>query len=248
MSNKKPIATLIIKRPSWESVKEAYSRINTANPYDEDLQEKFKQAIIENGRWRGFLQKTAEQKAQEIIDKIKQGDYDDNVWQRYALVGGYTSKSSKGIFGVLGEYIRHKNFFGKSLGYQDYGNTCALQVSYAFNYGGMPLHTKINEKKHNSIYGENKKYLYILGADSMGEFLNDVWGKPEVSAKATDSEKPAVLEKIKGKKGVVVMKGKYSHTTLWSGKNFVDVENGMARNYYLTNMGTAELYFWELKE
>ncbi|EFR47631.1 hypothetical protein HCCG_02180 [Helicobacter cinaedi CCUG 18818 = ATCC BAA-847] len=43
------------------------------------------------------------------------------------------------------------------------------------------------------------------------------------------------------------MKGNYSHTTLWNGSKFVDVENGMARNYYLTNIGTAKLELWELK-
>lgn len=249
MPNKKPIATIIIKRPSWEGVEEAYSRINTANPYDEDLQEKLKQGIAAEGEYRGKTRREAEEIAQDIVSNFETR-VNDKVWQRYALVGGYASKSSKGIFGVLGEYIRYKDFFNLKYGYQDYSNTCALQVSYAFNYGGMPLHTKINEKKHNSIYGENKKYLYILGADSMGEFLNDIWGKPEVSAKATDNEKPAVLDKIKGKKGVVVMKGKYSHTTLWSGNDFVDVENlGEAYNFYFSeDIGTVEFKFWELKE
>ena len=131
--------------------------------------------------------------------------------------------------------------------YQDYGNTCALQVSYALNYGGMPLHTEIKVKEYNSMYGRGEKYLYILGADYMGRYLNDKWGKAEISITATDSGKTAALEQIKDKKGIVVMKGNYSHTTLWNGSKFVDVENGMARNYYLTNIGTAKLELWELK-
>ena len=55
-----------------------------------------------------------------------------------------------------------------------------------------------------------------------------------------------LLEQIKNKKGIVVMKGFYSHTTLWNESNFVDVVNGVASNYYLTNIGTAKLEFWEL--
>ncbi|WP_217349827.1 T6SS effector amidase Tae4 family protein, partial [Helicobacter cinaedi] len=96
-------------------------------------------------------------------------------------------------------------------------------------------------------YGRGEKYLYILGADYMGRYLNDKWGKAEISITATDSGKTAALEQIKDKKGIVVMKGNYSHTTLWNGSKFVDVENGMARNYYLTNIGTAKLELWELK-
>lgn len=40
---------------------------------------------------------------------------------------------------------------------------------------------------------------------------------------------------------------KHSYMTLWDVSNFVDVENGVARNYYLTNIRTAKLDFWELK-
>lgn len=114
----------------------------------------------------------------------------------------------------------------------------------------MPLHTEIKVKEYNSMYGKDKEYLYILGADYMGRYLNDKWGKAELSATATDNGKFMVLEQIKKKKGIVVMKGNYSHTTLWSGNDFVDVENGVAYNYYLNvnlNMGTAKLEFWELK-
>lgn len=123
-------------------------------------------------------------------------------------------------------------------------------ISYALNYGGMPLYTEIKVKEYNSMYGKDKEYLYILGADYMGRYLNDKWGKAELSATATDNGKFMVLEQIKDKKGIVVMKGNYSHTTLWSGNDFVDVENGVAYNYYLNvnlNMGTAKLEFWELK-
>lgn len=51
-------------------------------------------------------------------------------------------------------------------------------------------------------------------------------------------------------KSIVAMRlqgNRVRHTTLWNGSKFVDVENGMARNYYLTNIGTAKLELWELK-
>lgn len=232
-----PKIKLNIKRPSWESVKKAYMEINMANQNDENLQRIFRQAIIDNGVWRGIPAKKAEQIANEEIDKITNNNYDDFVWQRYALVGGEPLK----------EYINHKNFFGRSYKYADYSNTCALQVSYALNYGGMLLHTKIKKGEYKSMQGHSKEYLYILGADYMGRFLEAKWGKAEISVTATDDGKPMVLEQIKDKNGIVVMKGYYSHTTLWNGKNFVDVENDRAGNYYLTDIGTAKLGFWELK-
>lgn len=156
-------ASIKCKRPNWESVREAYNKINTANPNDKNLQEIFKQAIIDNGIWRGVSSHIAEQTAKEVIEQIINNNYDDSIWQRYALVGGTP----------LSEYISHKNFFDKSPNYADYSNTCALQVSYALNYGGMPLHTEIKVKEYNSMYGRDKEYLYILGADYMGRYLNE---------------------------------------------------------------------------
>ena len=183
------------RRPSWESMRKAYDTINTADPKCEELQKIFKQAIISKGRWYGCSQEEIEQATKEAMEQIiGDNDDDDNydrVWQRYTLVGGQP----------LSEYISYKNFFHKSPNYADYSNTCALRVSYALNYGGMPLYTEIKVREYNSLYG-NKEYLYILGADYMGRYLNDKWGKAELSATATDDGKSIVLEQIKGKQGI----------------------------------------------
>lgn len=81
----------------------------------------------------------------------------------------------------------------------------------------------------------------------MGKFLNAKWKEAEINISATDDDKNEVLQQLSNKNGIVVMKGDYSHTTLWSGKNFVDVENlGEHYNFYFF-MGTATLEFWELK-
>lgn len=111
-------ASIKCKRPDFDDVKKAYDTINMANPKDASLQQAFKQAIIDNGVWRGISSKVAEQKAQEILTQIQNGNYDDSVWQRYALVGGTP----------LSEYINHKNFFGKSPDYANYSNCFASEL------------------------------------------------------------------------------------------------------------------------
>lgn len=246
------------KRADFDDAKRAYDTINMANPNDMNLQETFRQAIIDNGVWRGISSKAAGQKAQEILTQIQNDSYDDSVWQRYTLVGGTP----------LSEYINHKNFFGRSSGYADYSNTCALQVSYALNYGGMPLHTEIKPKEHKSMYGKDKQYLYILGADYMGSFLNDKWGKAEISGTLHNNlDRQTMLTKLKGQKGIVTMRGNhfvnntlvksFSHTTLWNLDEFVDVQNGTNINFldeesqrklfHNTEFYLAQTFnFWEL--
>lgn len=246
------------KRLDFDDVKKAYDVINMANPNDMNLQETFRQAIIDNGVWRGISSKAAGQKAQEILTQIQNDSYDDSVWQRYALVGGTP----------LNEYINHKDFFGKSPNYVDYSNTCALQVSYALNYGGMPLHTEIKPKEYKSMYGKDKQYLYILGADYMGRFLQDKWGKAEISGTLHNNlDRQTMLTKPKGQKGIATMRGNhfinntlvgsFSHTTLWNLDEFVDVQNGTNINFldeesqrklfHNTEFYLAQTFnFWEL--
>lgn len=246
------------KRADFDDVKKAYDVINMANPNDMNLQETFRKAIIDNGVWRGISSKAAGQKAQEILTQIQNDSYDDSVWQRYALVGGTP----------LSEYINHKNFFGRSSGYADYSNTCALQVSYALNYGGMPLHTEIKPKEYKSMYGKDKQYLYILGADYMGRFLQDKWGKAEISGTLHNNlDRQTMLTKLKGQKGIATMRGNhfvnntlvgsFSHTTLWNLDEFVDVQNKTNINYldeemqrklyHNTKFYLAQTFsFWEL--
>lgn len=253
-----PKIKLNIKRPSWDSVKRAYMEINMANPNDENLQRAFRQAIIDNGIWRGIPAKKAEQIANEEVDKIINNNYDDAVWQRYALVGGEPLK----------EYINHKNFFGRSYNYADYSNTCALQVSYAFNYGGMLLENYISKNKSSLLQGFKNVMLkgadnnnYIAGVINIIRFLEtkDVWGK----ADKPYSPKIMLIKKENidfynnefskfNKNGVVGMivsgwDDAEGHITLWDReeKKFLDNSN------YLLDARSAvvikEFYFWELK-
>lgn len=224
-------AALEIKRPSWESVRKAYEEINTANPNDKNLQEIFKQAIIDNGKWRGKTEKISKNTAENIIQSIKDEQYDDKIWQRYALVGGIP----------LSEYINYKDFFRFGYAYQDYSNTCAMQVSYALNYGGMPLHTKIKAKEYNSIYGKDEKYLYITGVINTINFLQlkNVWGNADepYNPKSMQTKQENIdfynneFSKF-NKNGVVAMiisgwNDANGHITLWHGekKQFIDNTN-----------------------
>ena len=248
------------KRADFDDVKKAYDTINMANPNDMNLQETFRKAIVDNGEWRGKSSKVAEQKAQDIITQIQDKRYDDSVWQRYALVGGTPLK----------EYINYKNFFNISYEkpYPNYSNTCALQVSYALNYGKMPLHTLIKEREYNALYDTNREYLYILGADYIGRFLNDKWGSPEISGTLnTNVDRQTMLIKLKGQKGIATMRGNhfinntlvksFSHTTLWNLDEFVDVQNKTNINFldeelqrqlfHNTEFYLAQTFsFWEL--
>lgn len=153
-----------IQRPQWESVKKAYDIINMASPSDENLQNIFKQAIIENGIWRGKTKEEANIVAENTIESISNNKYDDFVWQRYALVGGQPLK----------EYINHRKLFDKNYEYKDYSNTCALRMSYALNNGGMPLKTmltnEISSKIGGILQGKNN-HKYVMGAKNMGNFL-----------------------------------------------------------------------------
>ena len=253
-------ASIKCKRPDFDDVKRAYDTINMANPNDMNLQETFRKAIIDNGVWRGISSKVAEQKAQEILIQIQNGDYNDKVWQRYALVGGTP----------LSEYINYKNFFNipYKRPYPNYSNTCALQVSYALNYGKMPLHTLIKEREYNALYDTNREYLYILGADYIGRFLNDKWGSPEISGTLnTNVDRQTMLIKLKGQKGIATMRGNhfvnntlvgsFSHATLWNLDEFVDVQNktninfldeeSQRKRFHNTEFYLAQTFsFWEL--
>ena len=264
MSKKKKILATNISRPQWESVKKAYDEINTASPSDKNLQTIFKQAIIENGIWRGKTKEEANIVAENTIESINNNKYDDFVWQRYALVGGQPLK----------EYINHRKLFDKNYEYKDYSNTCALRMSYALNNGGMPLKTmltnEISSKIGGILQGKNN-HKYVMGAKNMGNFLQTIWGIKN-DDKYFDFTKNDTFSKcIKWLKensnnGIVVMEFANSlatgHTTLWyndgdSGHLYDDKKIGVNIQIdnkkedtllnYLNYYKAKNFYFWRLK-
>ncbi|RDU60229.1 T6SS effector amidase Tae4 family protein [Helicobacter sp. MIT 14-3879] len=131
-----------------------------------------------------------------------------------------------------------------------YVNTCAVRVSYALNYGGMPIEKSLlNNAKHNerhktilqNIKNMAEKYnridknnnYYITNSIDMETFLWIKWGTPEFLQKnITDKfDNEVALEKLKqlNKQGIITMRISFidanGHTTLWDKDNFVDSTN-----------------------
>jgi len=77
---KQLLCSINIKRPCWDSVKKAYNEINEANPNDKSLQEKFKQGIIAEGKYRGKSEAFSINIAENVIRNIQNGLYNDKVW------------------------------------------------------------------------------------------------------------------------------------------------------------------------
>lgn len=245
-------ASIKCKRPSWKSVREAYDKINTADPKCEELQKIFKQAIINKGRWYGCSQEAMEQ----IISDNDDDDNYDRVWQRYALVGGQP----------LSEYISYKNFFRKSPNYADYSNTCALRVSYALNYSTHPIKTMDRQIAGRGYQGGDG-HIYYLGVFDIIDLLKLNWKKPttytevkknikygrsedfyhQMTSKDKNRQFFKELQSIK-RKGIVAMNGTNGlrHVTLWNGSNFADVDFGYYNFLEGTDYVIKELYFWDL--
>ncbi|RDU60068.1 hypothetical protein CQA53_11100 [Helicobacter didelphidarum] len=168
----------------------------------------------------------------------------------------------------LSEYINYKNFFGRSAGYADYSNTCALQVSYALNYGGMPIKDSISRDKTKRPKGfENVTILqgtdnhnYITGVINITSFLQlkSFWGNADepYNPKTMTTKQENInfynneFSKF-DKSGVVAMiisgwSNADGHITLWNGKDKKFLDNF---NYLLDVRDIViikKLYFWEL--
>ena len=137
-----------------------------------------------------------------------------------------------------------------------YENTCALRMSYALNYGGIPITKSTPNTK--ILTGGDKK-LYVLGSQDIRDFLYVKWKyqKP-YNPKSMDSKQENKSfyqnELLQfDKNGIVVMRidgwgeSAYGHTTLWDGKDkkFVD-----GSNYLLDDRDMVivrQFYFWELE-
>lgn len=253
MSNKKPIATLIIKRPSWEGVKEAYKHIYEVGKlaYNE---------CYKKLKLQGFNDYYAEEQANVCSSQA-----------RYNLVGGQAKS----------EFERDS---------KTYINTCALRVSYAFNYGGMLLNNKKSKVKlteGTKLVGADEN-IYYTGVSGIKELLLENWKrlqpyseennrdfykifydhKKEPFKTLVDEERNIInrtrVEEIREDnlnflrilksleiKGVVTMiiegwGNAGGHTTLWKGNDFID------ETHYLNDkrdfVFVRELCFWELKE
>ncbi|WP_246058999.1 type VI secretion system amidase effector protein Tae4 [Campylobacter troglodytis] len=136
-----------------------------------------------------------------------------------------------------------------------YEDTCALRMSYALNYGGMPL-IKPTPNTKTYIVKDNK--IYVLGSQDIRDFLYVKWKyeKPyNPKSMSLKAENIAFYDELMqfDKNGIVVMRimgwgaNAYGHTTLWNGKEGKFVDNS---NFLLDIRDTVivtQFYFWELK-
>lgn len=157
-----------------------------------------------------------------------------------------------------------------------YVNTCAVRVSYALNYGGMPLkeslisnvksdrHKVMLQNMKNAIETYNRldksNNYYITSSIDMETFLWIKFGSPEIIQKTmtTKQENIIFLNKLKSlnKQGIITMRINFSdaqgHTTLWNKDRFMDSSNYLVEyiiqnNARYYNPVVTEAHFWELK-
>lgn len=137
-----------------------------------------------------------------------------------------------------------------------YEDTCALKMSYALNYGGMPL---IKPTANTKTYiGEDNK-IYVLGSQDIGDFLYVKWKyeKPYNPKYMSSKNENTAFYNDEfmsfDKNGIVVMKivgwgeSAYGHTTLWNGKEGKFVDNSNFLLDVRDNVIVTKFYFWELK-
>lgn len=155
---------------------------------------------------------------------------------------------------------------------ESYINTCAFKLSYALNYGGMPLKSYMSRDRtkrpkafeYATILQGIDNHNYLTGVIFMINLLQlkNVWGNADepYSPKTMKTKQENIdfynneFSKF-SKNGVVAMiingwSNANGHVTLWSGKDkkFLDYDPNLYNNYLLYgNIIVTKLYFWELK-
>lgn len=236
------------KRPSWESVRDAYKEINGIFKSEYDKVKKnsigLKDIVIETLATKAG--------AKSVFEKIGGEPYKEFL-NNEAIIKRQETQGLR-----QGEIQRYTL------------NSCALRVSYALNHSyllGQQYLIK-NQKLPDKTKPENKRWLgadnniYYLSIYGVRNFLTSNWG---------NSDKPYNLRTFKdknevksfydnefskfNKSGIVVMRiGGWSdaggHTTLWNGekKEFEDIQMyDRATNYLNGKYNVKDFQFWELK-
>lgn len=201
------------------------------------------------------------------LKKAKQEGLSDNMARHRAELAQAQKRYEK----VGGQALREFNRDSES-----YINTCAFKLSYALNYGGMPLNKYISRQQITSrpiafqnalILGDKANNNYFMRVKEIRQFLQlkSVWGN------ADEPYNPKIMKTKQenidfynnefskfDKSGVVAMiisgwSDAGGHITLWDGANelnkvFLDYDENLYNNYLLYgNAIVTELYFWELK-
>ena len=198
------------------------------------------------------------------LEKAIQEGVSDNIAYHRAELAQAQKRYEK----VGGQALREFNRDSES-----YINTCAFKLSYALNYGGMPLKNYMSRQQITSrpiafqnalILGDKANNNYFMRVKEIRQFLQlkNVWGNADkpYNPKTMTTKQENIdfynneLSRF-NKNGVVAMiisgwSNAGGHITLWSGedKKFLDYDENLYNNYLLYgNAIVTELYFWELK-
>lgn len=106
-------------------------------------------------------------------------------------------------------------------------NTCAIRLSYAFNYSGIPI-----SKLDGAVSSGGDKKWYLYRVSDMISFVKKTVGKAPIKGK---SKKDFI-----GKKGIIIFTGcgwtdASGHVDLFDGKNVEGLD-------YFARCTNAELY------
>ncbi|USE84081.1 type VI secretion system amidase effector protein Tae4 [Acinetobacter tibetensis] len=124
-----------------------------------------------------------------------------------------------------------------------YANACALRLSKALNYGGMPI--KQTTKGYKVKGKDNKPYL--LRVKEMISFVENNLGKADITLRPKNNED--VSSQLSNKKGIIIFKvsgwgDATGHVTLWNGN---DCGDSCYFVHHQQGVTTTEVLFWNLK-
>ncbi len=160
---------LTIERPSFLFFKKAYKEIFELQG-DSNLMSKLGEAMKKQLK----IYNTRQEHANEVLEKVK-STLDrleqSMVYPRYVKVGGKVLEEYARF--IIDDELNESGYKSHAQRYQNFGNSCALQVSYAFNYGKMPI-KRLCTLPTNALSGDDG-HLYYTGVPKIKELLLKNW-------------------------------------------------------------------------
>jgi hypothetical protein len=170
----------------------------------------------------------------------------DMVWAAFPDHDKYPTL--KDLFGWIGGELKNNI---DAPGFGPNGNTCAVRLSRALNYGNFPLHSKsAKQLKLHPLIGEDKK-AYLFRVSELRTYLLNSLGVK------TKTVKKDFLNAFNGERGLIAFRisgwqTATGHMALWDGTSFKEPSHDDYRGQQddpstEVNEGTiAEMMLWPL--
>lgn len=174
---------LTIERPSFVFFKKAYKEIFELQDKNSEFMDKLKEAIKNQIAIYKIKQEDAVAILTEIkptLDRFNQS----SVYPRYAKVGGKALEEYARF--IINDIQIRLEYKSESERYQNFANSCALQVSYAFNYGKIPIKS-LCALPTNALRGDDG-HLYYTGVPKIKELLLKNWKQPKPFSKTNTKD------------------------------------------------------------